>query len=205
MPPEPVPEGPQTDPLEWAAWPGETSPLASGLLERLSRWVGTSSLRKVSRRVPDDCSGLIRLAYLEVGLRMAPSEGRRGENLTTGFWRRANRLGQVRPGDPKPGDLVFFNETYDRNRDGRRNDGLTHVGIVEEVLPNGTVVFIHRGVDGVKRSRLNLHDGTRHKDERGEVLNDWLRRQEGKHRAYLAGELLAGFAPPEALLEEGPE
>ena len=73
---------------------------------------------------------------------------------------------------------------------------------MEEVLPNGTVVFVHRGENGVKRSRLNLHDGTRHKGEAGEVLNDWLRAPDKKHRAYLAGELLTGFASPDALVEE---
>ncbi len=200
-PVESLPEGPATDPGEWVAWPGESAVPAS-LLREVSRWVGLSSLRKVSRKVPDDCSGLVRLAYLEAGLRLAPSEGLRGDNMTTALWRRVNRLGALRTGAPAPGDLVFFHETYDRNRDGRRNDGLTHIGIVEEVLPNGTVVFIHRGDNGVKRSRLNLLDGTRHKDALGEVLNDWLRRGDRKHRAYLAGELLTGFAPPEALIEE---
>ncbi|MGA9526083.1 MAG: NlpC/P60 family protein [Myxococcaceae bacterium] len=201
LPVEPLPDGPPSHPSEWIAWPGE-GVVGTSLLLKVSRWVGLSSLRKVSRRVPDDCSGLVRLAYLEAGLPLAPSEGKRGDNMTTALWRRVDRLGALRIADPKPGDLVFFSETYDRNRDGRRNDGLTHIGIVEEVLANGTVVFIHRGDNGVKRSRMNLLDGARHKDENGEVLNDWLRRRDRKHRAYLAGELLTGFASPDTLVEE---
>jgi hypothetical protein len=144
---------------------------------------------------------MVRLAYLEAGLTLAPSEGKAGDNMTTAFWRRAQRLGEFRTGDPAPGDLVFFSETYDRNRDGRRNDGLTHIGIVEEVRPNGTVVFIHRGSDGVKRSRLNLVQVARRSGENGELLNDWLRFATRRQRGYLAGELLTGFASPETLLD----
>ena len=34
---------------------------------------------------------------------------------------------------PRPGDLAFFHDTYDRNRDGRANDPYTHVALVEAV------------------------------------------------------------------------
>ena len=194
-----LPDGPPSDPSDWQPWPADA--LGPRLLEEARAWVGLRSLRKVTRQVHDDCSGFVRLAYLRAGLRLAPSEGRRGDNLTTAFWRRARRLGEFRKENPRPGDLVFFRETYDRDHDGKRDDGLTHVGLVEAVEEDGTVLFLHRGQDGVKRSRLNLHDGERHRGEGGKVLNDWLRARDRRHRAYTAGELLDGFAPPHVLLE----
>jgi hypothetical protein len=70
---------------------------------------------------------------------------------------------------PSPGDLVFFKETWDRNRDGKMNDGLAHVGVVESIDTDGTVTFVHRSGSGMTRARLNLDaplDGSR---------NDFLR------------------------------
>ncbi len=105
-----------------------------------------------------------------------------------------------RAGAPRPGDLFFFEETYDRNRDGRRNDGLTHIGVVERVEPDGVVTFIHRGGKGIARARLFLPEPETHwRKETREVLNDYLRRPSRTLRAYLTGELFVGFASPEPL------
>ena len=118
-----------------------------------------------------------------------------GENAVTAIHRRAGARGALHPGAPQPGDLVFFRETYDRNRDGRRNDGLTHVGIVERIDEEGTVTFIHRGSKGIARSRFNpAFPRTRRKGETGAVLNDILRSASRGQREWLAGELFVDFA-----------
>jgi hypothetical protein len=94
--------------------------------------------------------------------------------------------------------LVFFRETYDRNRDGRRNDGLTHVGIVERVDKDGTVTFIHRANQGIKRSRMNPRLPKLRQTPRGKVVNDFIRQKSSLSRGYLAGELFVGFARADA-------
>ena len=144
-------------------------------------------------RVPDDCSGLVRLAYQSVGIELLSRGSHPGENAASAIYRRAREAGALHRHLPQPGDLVFFRETYDRNRDGVRNDGLTHLGIIEAVEKDGTVVFVHRGSRGVGRSRMNLRAPELHA-LRGQVLNDWLRRAEGGERARLTGELFAGYA-----------
>jgi hypothetical protein len=148
----------------------------------------------VTRSYGDDCSGLVRLAYERAGIRMPEVEPVRGENLVTTLWRAALRVRAQRQRTPRPGDLVFFRETYDRDRDGARDDGLTHVGIVEKVERGGTVVFIHRSNSGVVRSRLNTLRRSERADERGKVLNDYVRRSDGTDAPRLAGELFAGYA-----------
>jgi cell wall-associated NlpC family hydrolase len=167
--------------------------LANRAAARASLWVGLPSLKRVSRSVNDDCSGLANLAYRKPGLNLLPERPLPGEGGVTAIHRKARSLGALRS-RPRPGDLVFFRETYDRNRDGRRNDGLTHIGVVERVESDGTVTFVHRAGGGVKRSKLNLHQPSLRRDAEGRVLNDYLRRPEKVARPRLAGELLVGFA-----------
>jgi cell wall-associated NlpC family hydrolase len=167
-------------------------PLPKGrrVASRAGKLVGASL---TAYRVPDDCSGLVRAAYQEVGIELLSHGTLPGENAVSAIHRRAQRAGALHKRTPKPGDIVFFRETYDRNRDGERNDGLTHVGVIESVERDGTVVFVHRGGSGVKRSRMNL--GLPGKRERGgRVLNDYIRRAEGGESARLASELFSGYA-----------
>ncbi|MFP2904191.1 CHAP domain-containing protein [Pyxidicoccus sp. 3LFB2] len=171
------------------------------IAEKATDLVGVTSLRTVSTTVPDDCTGLVRLAYTSAGIDlMAPVPGRPGENGVTHIYRAARRKGALHRTKPRPGDLVFFRETYDRDNDGRRDDGLTHVGVVERVEPGGRVTFVHRGGKGIVRSRMHLRWPATHRARASrEVLNDYLRRASHPHRAYVTGELFAGFASPEAL------
>jgi hypothetical protein len=115
----------------------------------------------------------------------------------TAIHRKASALGALHE-RPRPGDLVFFRETHDRNRDGKRNDGLTHIGVVERVGKDGTVTFVHRAGNGVKRAKLNLRNPDVRRDARGRVLNDWLRRPDGISEIRLTGQLVAGFATVDA-------
>ena len=66
---------------------------------------------------------------------------------------------------PRVGDLVFLDETYDRNGDGRINalDTLTHIGIVEEVKSGGTFIMLHAAgeTEGVKRTTYEWTRRTR--------------------------------------------
>ena len=75
---------------------------------------------------------------------------------------------------------------------------MTHVGIVETVEDDGTVTFIHRGGHGIVRAHMNLERRTTFRDG-DDTLNDVLRRKSRRSRAYLAGELFAGYASPDGL------
>ena len=157
---------------------------------RAAGLVGTSL---AGHRVPDDCSGLVRLAYHSAGVELLSQGMRPGENAASAMYRRARRTGALHRRKPLPGDVIFFRETYDRNGDGERNDGVTHVGVVESVARDGTVVFVHRGGAGVVRARMNLRHPA-HKGTRGHVFNDYIRRAEGDERARLTRELFTGYA-----------
>jgi hypothetical protein len=96
----------------------------------------------------------------------------------------------------QPGDLVFFDNTWDFNGDGMLNDPLTHVGVVERIEPDGTVVFISRVAEAVERYRMNLGLPHVHKTADGRILNDYIRRKrqtDPEEMGHLAGELFTFY------------
>ena len=196
--PRPVPAAtrpaPQPQPPREAPARAETDASLRGrVVERAASAIGAPRLSRITREVSDDCTGFVRWAYRASGEDLL--EGNAGTMLSIASRARALRRG----GRPQPGDLVFFRETYDRDRDRRRDDGITHVGVVERVEPDGTVVFAHRASTGVKESRMNLRFPSKPKAEDGRVLNDYIRRGSKKRRGKLTGEQFAGYADLEQL------
>jgi hypothetical protein len=142
---------------------------------------------------PGDCVAFLRRVFREAG-RELPEQAEEGDNATTALYRAARLEGRAFVGaPPKPGDVAFFKETYDRNGDGMRNDGLTHVALVESVDEDGTVSLVHRGSHGAARIWMDLAQPRMRRDERtGKVLNDIMRKDGGARR--LTGELFFAYA-----------
>ncbi|MGO9832357.1 MAG: CHAP domain-containing protein [Myxococcaceae bacterium] len=159
------------------------------------RLLGRRTVSWPGQGFPDDCSGLVEGIYASVGM---PLQGaaQKGDNGVTGLYRYAQARGRIFvSGAPGPGDLVFFRDTYDQNRDGALDDGLTHVALVESVSEDGTVLIIHRVRRGVMRYRMNLSHPETHTDARtGSVLNDYLRGSTGASRPILTAQLFVAFA-----------
>jgi hypothetical protein len=156
--------------------------------------VGKPKIALGGKRYPDDCTGLIRGLFAQVNIDVF-EDAQTGDNGVTAIYRFATRHGRsFRGGRPLPGDLVFFKETYDLNRDGRVNDGLTHVGLVESLEEDGTVVVIHRVARGVVRYRMNLEQPTMQAAANGSVLNDYLRERGTLGKPRLTGELFFSYA-----------
>ena len=123
------------------------------------------------KRYGDDCTSFVRAIYEPLGVNLL-TEAEPGDNGVTAMWRFASHHGRIfEGGRPLPGDLVFFKETSDLNRDGQTNDGLTHIGLVEDVEPDGTVLVIHRVARGVdRRFEPNMEA-----DERASRMHIWKR------------------------------
>ncbi len=174
------------------------SPAQKAIGATAAGFVGATRVEARGRRLPFDCSGLARAVYLRHGVDLY--EGVETEDAANGvrlIYRHVASRGVVHEGpDARPGDLVFFNNTWDRNGDGRVNDLLTHVGIVERVERDGTVVFVSRVSRGIERYRMNLALPGVHRVRGGRVVNDYMRRKRSSDPArtrYLTGELFAGF------------
>jgi hypothetical protein len=174
--------------------PLDVAPGARATVVELARGlVGARRVEVGGKRFGDDCTGLVRGVYASLGVDLM-SLGQAGDNGVTAIWRFTAQRGRLYEGGrPVPGDLVFFRETYDLNRDGQVNDGLTHVGLVDDVEADGTVLVIHRVARGVVRYRMNLSAPTTAKDASGRVINDGLRLAGQGSGQRLTGELFVSF------------
>jgi hypothetical protein len=180
-------------PEAWTTWPKESGfgAAAAGAGRAL---IGIRSLRNVDTHVTDDCVGFVRHVYAQLNIELIDDGARGIQGGVPAIWDTLRRRGLIHFHLPQPGDLVFFTETYDRNHDGRRDDGLTHVGVVELVDSTGGIWFVHRAGKGVERSRVDFFRRGEFTDENGALLNDYLRMRDKSGPAKLTGELLYGFA-----------
>ena len=143
-----------------------------------------------------DCSTFVRSAYSAAGVDLYAGAGVRdnGVQAIHRYVRRHGRLHRRRK--PGPGDLVFFDNSYDRNRNGVLDDRLTHVGIVEDVLADGTVLVLHSTNHGVVREPMNLRRPHAARSAGGDPINAVLRRRTGhdaRGTPHYMSELFAGF------------
>jgi hypothetical protein len=185
--PAPPPDGPDA-PLKVSAGARERT------LELARALIGKEKIVIGGRAFPNDCSGLVRGLYQRLGVDVL-ADAKSDDNAVTAIYRYAEKHGRIYTGGrPVAGDLVFFHDTYDLNKDGRENDGLTHVGVVSDVDEDGTVSVIHHVKDGVRRYRMNLAHPKTWRASDGHTLNDWLRPAGAPGPAQLTGQLFAAYA-----------
>lgn len=138
-----------------------------------------------------DCSGFVEATLARAG---APMRG-----STRDLWAALDQQGAThRRTRPQPGDLAFFDNTYDRDDDGRTDDPLTHIAVVVSVDADGTIQLAH---DGTSAGRATLYMNLLHphdaKGPAGQPYNGALRAKRSADPAgtrYLAAELWHGFA-----------
>ncbi len=114
-------------------------------------------------------------------------------------WRQLNRADKTLDGAaPRPGDLVFFHDTHDRNGDGSVDDPYSMVAVVEAVKPSGALICVGDAYNRVIRFSMNAtRPAVRRDDRSGEVMNTPIRkrsRKDGPETPVLAGQLYAGMA-----------
>ncbi len=173
-------------------------PRQTELVKTAVKFVGQSRIQVGGRNYTPDCSGFVRGVYASQRVDLYGGLGELdGGNGVGRIFTHVVEHGRIHYGPTvNPGDLVFFHNTWDFNRDGLPNDPLTHVGVVEKVDHDGTVVFVSSVSAGIERYRMNLKHPDTHKTADGRVLNDFLRRKhvgDSRGTYYLAGRLFAAF------------
>lgn len=148
--------------------------------------VAARYLRDKPRLRREDCSGLVNDILRDAGI--ASSGGARAQFLAA----ESDGRTVTNKDDVRPGDLVFFDRTYDSNRNGRVDDTLTHVAVVVAVAADGTVRMVHRSASSI--TELHMHLRLPHDEQR----NSFLRRPGygGSGAPRLAGQLYRGHARP---------
>jgi hypothetical protein len=144
-------------------------------------------LKAKPRLTMEACNGLVLDILADAGIHM---KGRVHD-----LWAQSRDHGWThQKKNPRPGDIVFWHRTYDRNRNGKVDDRHTHIGVVIRVDNNDTIHMVHRGSRGIRPIRMNLHHPNEYKID-GEVSNDYLAANGyGRKDERLSGQLFAGFA-----------
>lgn len=177
---------------------GLPSPSRSTIVRTAATLVGATTITSKGRKIAYDCAGVTRAVFLKHGIDLYDADdGDPNANGVRLIYNHVRRQGLLHQGPAtQPGDLVFFDNTWDFNGDGEWNDPLTHVGIVERIEPDGTVVFISRVADAIQRYRMNLRHPQIHKTADGRILNDYIRRKlpsDPSRLGRLTGELFASY------------
>jgi peptidoglycan DL-endopeptidase CwlO len=156
----------------------------------LEAFLGQPSLQVEGETFRNDCSGFVSAAYAAAGRDLHSLNSAALHELARdeGVFHKRRR--------PLPGDVVFFDNTHDRNGNRRLDDKLTHVGVVERVDDDGTITVVHKGGSGVTRIVMNLRHRRQARTDDGEEINSHLRgktRRDRRRTRYLAGQLWRGF------------
>lgn len=148
-----------------------------------------------------DCIGFIRYIYYKAGfdLNAAYGIGRGGvSSLYDGLLKRDFVF---QSNTAAPGDLIFFDNTYDINRNGLWDDPLSHIGIISGIGSHNTLFYIHFAGYGVAEDRINLFYPNTHafRQNNGKlyVINSFLRIDRGEgfeKKQYVASSFYRAFA-----------
>lgn len=153
--------------------------------------LGRKDLAGGDPRFKNDCSGLVLGVFRTLGYEVELTHTRRVRFLSDAIYRSLNERGFTYVNfRPKPADLVFFKKTV-----AGSGDFVTHVGIVDAVLPDKTVVILNYTSPGVTELKMNLLDPHVHKTGAGRVKNDYLKQKTGSgtDEKRLSGELFFSF------------
>lgn len=175
-----------------AAGPRETDQLTESttvsdrqrrILEAAETMLSTQSFLVGGTQYSYDCTGTILAIYAMAGVRLVDLFPRYSGNGVERLYRIAEDRDLLYHSLlPQPGDLIFWDNTYDKNGDQAWNDWLTHVGLVLEIDPDGTIEYLHHDYTrGVVRARMNLLDPTRHLNADGVIVNSPMRMRSHRH------------------------
>jgi hypothetical protein len=139
----------------------------------------------------NDCSGLVLGVYQALGHEVRLIENTGTTSISHRLFETLEAYGLVYYEPPtKQADVVFFKRTIEES-----GDNVSHVGIVDEILEDGTIRILNYTSRGVTELRMNLITPHLHQDENGNVINDFLKKKSPlkENEELLAGEFFFCF------------
>lgn len=124
-----------------------------------SHWaLGKTKLNVNGKVFNLDCSGTVMAIYYYAGIDLSKDFNKYNGGGTSRIYQYLDDNELLYDTKmPEPGDIVFWDNTYDSNGDGIRNDKLTHMGIVVEIEENGTITYLHEHYrKGIILESMNL-------------------------------------------------
>lgn len=205
---EPAPSREIAAPVKRYRFTQEEIDLRRQIVQKARRALETQNIAAQSRRFRRDCSGFVESVMYQVKKPIAPLVygnfgGAAGNIFVNSKEHFFDKKSERRP---LPGDFLYFNNTYDRNKNNRLDDPITHIGIVEKIDEDGTISMIHLLKGRVVRGYLNLEHPRVHKMN-GKIINSYIRRpqpRDPKGTPYLMGEAYHGYTKSLLLLLNEP-
>ncbi len=119
-----------------------------------------------------DCTGVVLASYYKAGIDLTPAFAREQGNGVARLHGVAERYDLSFGGRiPQAGDIIFWDNTYDRDGDGAWGDPLTHAGIVVHVHPDGQIEYVHHNYrQGVVVAYMNLNDPETYQVQKGDEI-----------------------------------
>ena len=120
---------------------------------------GRNYLTINGHRFKMDCSGVVRAIYFKAGIDLAKDFNKYKGGGTQRIHEILRSKGLIyRPTVPVPGDILFWDNTYDANHNGRSDDTLSHIGmVVSSDKRSGNVVYVHHHEKkGIVFEKMNL-------------------------------------------------
>lgn len=178
-------------------YPVELEERRQRVVDAAGSLVGRSRIEVDGQRFPWDCTGVVLAAYSIAGIDLsAEFEDRVGNGVARLYEIAVDHNVLSNRDEPRPGDLLFWDDTFDRSRNGRWGDQLTHVAIVVGVDEYGTISFVHHNYRrGIVIETMNLRYPDVHTAETDNgtaVLNAPMRMRRDRHiqpESWLASHL----------------
>jgi cell wall-associated NlpC family hydrolase len=145
-----------------------------------------------------DCSGTVYAAFEAAGYPLGElilknvRPNLNGTAILNEICRSNPGSSLVTAAEIQPGDLVFFDNTFDKNQNGHSDDTLTHVAIITEFdEKSGNVSFVHYNTfhNKILEERMNLRHRT---DKNLNIILRWPAQNDPQQERY-AAELINSF------------
>ncbi|MCX7023402.1 MAG: CHAP domain-containing protein [Spirochaetes bacterium] len=121
-----------------------------------------------------DCIGTVSALFWGAGVDITVDFGKYDGNGVARLYASLEDRGALRDArTPEAGDVVFWDDTWDRNGDGTfGNDPLTHAGVILKIDGDGTAHYIHANIfKGVTIEFMNLGNPGVSRDANGKIIN----------------------------------
>ena len=129
--------------------------------------ITTVKIQEQAYNIATDCSFFVRAAYWEgsnhtrdlfmesISSNAIDPNKATGVTLLAFYFEKNHRY---QPRNPKVGDIIIFDNTYDKNNNQKRDDYYTHTGIVTKIRDDETIEFIHGNIGRtIQRGYINFH------------------------------------------------
>ena len=199
---KPLPEqsGPASAENRKAAEKPDLSETQKMLVEEAYRILGVEKLFVKGKSFSLDCSGTVMALYWYAGIDLGRNFSKYTGGGTERIYKYLDDEGLLyKTKLPVPGDIIFWDNTYDKNGNGKSDDYLTHMGMVVSSDSKGNIEYIHENYrKGVVLAKMNLYKPDQYYEivsGKKIILNDPMRMRGSPEtsKGWLSGQLYRTF------------